>query len=148
MNTRRNFLQQSLLATASIMLTNSTFGSEGKSGIEISLAEWSLHRAIQEGRLDNLDFPAKAKKDFGVSVVEYVNGLFGGKSMNFKEAGKSKDYLSQLLKRSKDAGVINHLIMVDEEGPLALPDDKVRLEAVENHKKWFDAAKFLGCKTV
>lgn len=57
-------------------------------------------------------------------------------------------YLRELLKRSKDAGVTNHLIMVDEEGFLAIPNDKERLAAVENHKKWIDAAKFLKCKTV
>ena len=68
--------------------------------------------------------------------------------MNFKEAGKNQAYLGELLMRSKSEGVINHLIMVDNEGPLSLPNDKQRIEAVENHKKWIDAAKFLGCKTV
>jgi sugar phosphate isomerase/epimerase len=38
--------------------------------------------------------------------------------------------------------------MVDEEGPLAFPKDKERLQAVDNHKKWIEAAKFLGCSTV
>ena len=38
--------------------------------------------------------------------------------------------------------------MVDEEGPLSLPIEKERLMAVDNHKKWVEAAKFLGCKTV
>ena len=38
--------------------------------------------------------------------------------------------------------------MVDEEGPLALPNEKKRLKAVDNHKKWIEAAKFLGCATV
>lgn len=117
-------------------------------GIELSLAEWSLHRTIREGKLDHLDFAAKAKKDFGISAVEYVNGLFGTSSMTFKEAGKNSGYLKEMLKRSNDAGVSNHLIMVDEEGPLALPDDNVRRQAIEDHKKWFDAAKFLGCRTV
>lgn len=117
-------------------------------GIELSLAEWSLHRALQKGDLDHLDFPAKAKRDFGISAVEYVNGFFGGRKMNFKEAGKNTDYLKQLLQRSKDAGVVNHLIMVDEEGKLAVPNDKERLAAVDNHKKWIDAAKFLGCTTM
>ena len=68
--------------------------------------------------------------------------------MNFKEAAKNTAYLNELLKRSKDAGVVNHLIMVDDEGSLALPDDKERLQAVADHKKWIEAAKFLGCKTV
>ena len=68
--------------------------------------------------------------------------------MDFKEAGKNQSYLDELLMRSKDAGVFNHLIMVDDEGPLALPDDKERLQAVDNHRKWIEAAKFLGCQTV
>jgi sugar phosphate isomerase/epimerase len=118
------------------------------SGIEISLAEWSLHRALHAGKLDHLDFPAKARKDFGISAVEYVSGFFGGKKMNFKEAGKNAAYLAKLLKRSKDAGVVNHLIMVDDEGPLADADEKARLPAVEDHKKWVEAAKLLGCQTV
>jgi sugar phosphate isomerase/epimerase len=103
---------------------------------------------LQAGKLDHLDFPAKAKNDFGIGAVEYVNGFFGGTKMNFKEAGKNTSYLNELLKRSKDAGVVNHLIMVDNEGSLALPDDKERLAAVDNHKKWIEAAKILGCKTV
>jgi len=122
--------------------------SQNNSGLVISLAEWSLHRALQAGKIDHLDFPSIAMKDYKISVVEYVNGFFGGKKMDFKEAGKNKAYLAELLKRSKDAGVINHLIMVDDEGPLALPDDKIRLKAVEDHKKWVEAAKFLGCLTV
>jgi sugar phosphate isomerase/epimerase len=38
--------------------------------------------------------------------------------------------------------------MVDDEGPLAAPDEKVRLSAVDHHKKWVEAARLLGCKTV
>jgi sugar phosphate isomerase/epimerase len=116
--------------------------------LKISLAEWSLHRALKTGKLDHLDFPAKARNDFGIEAVEYVNGFFGGKRLDFKEAGKNSAYLNDLLKRSKDAGVFNHLIMVDEEGPLALPNDKERLQAVDNHKKWVEAAALLGCLTV
>jgi sugar phosphate isomerase/epimerase len=80
--------------------------------------------------------------------VEYVNGLFGGPKMTFQEAVKSTPYLKELLKRSQDAGVINHLVMIDDEGSLALPKDKERLDAVANHKKWFEAAQLLGCRTV
>jgi sugar phosphate isomerase/epimerase len=122
--------------------------STKSSGLEISLAEWSLHRALQAGKIDHLDFPIIAKRDYKISTVEYVNGFFGGKKMDFKEAGKNTAYLNELLKRSKDAGVFNHLIMVDDEGPLAIPDDKVRLLAVDDHKKWIEAAKLLGCLTV
>ncbi|MGC3945035.1 MAG: sugar phosphate isomerase/epimerase family protein [Chryseolinea sp.] len=149
MSSRRIFLKRSAIG-ATTMLMHSTIMAEvfAAAGIQLSLAEWSLHRALQKGTLDHLDFPEKAKKDFGISAVEYVNGFFGGKKMNFKEAGKNTDYLKQLLQRSKDAGVVNHLLMVDEEGKLAVPNDNERLAAVDNHRKWIDAAKFLGCKTV
>ncbi len=116
--------------------------------IEISLAEWSLHRALYGGKLDHLDIPARAKNDFGIAAVEYVNGFFGGSKMPFTEAGRNTAYLKELLKRSQDAGVVNHLLMVDDEGPLATSDEKARLSAIGNHKKWVEAAKLLGCRTV
>lgn len=116
--------------------------------LKLSLAEWSLHRALQAGTIDHLDFPGIARNDYGIDTVEYVNGFFGGKSKNFKEAAKDSAYLAELLKRSKDAGVNNNLLMVDEEGFLALPSDKERLQAVDNHKKWVEASKYLGCKTM
>jgi sugar phosphate isomerase/epimerase len=145
MSTRREFLKHTVL-TASALCMTPPF--ELTAPLEISLAEWSLHRGLKGGTIDHLDFPSIAKKQFGVNVVEYVNGCFGSYKRDFKEAGKDMVYLRELLKRSKDAGVTNHLIMVDEEGFLAIPEDKERLAAVENHKKWIDAAKFLGCKTV
>lgn len=117
-------------------------------GLEISLAEWSFHRSIESGKVDHLDFAMKAKNEFGISAVEYVNGLFGSKKRNFKEAGKSRKYLAEMLQRSNDAGVVNHLIMVDEEGHLAGLKEQERHKAVDNHRKWLDAARFLGCKTV
>lgn len=148
MTTRRHFVKQSFLGAGALLLNPSLYAGTKDASLEISLAQWSLHRALQAGKLDHLDFPAKARKDFGIGAVEYVNQFFGGKKMNFKEAAKNTTYLNELLKRSKDAGVVNHLIMVDDEGSLAMPADKERLTAVDNHKKWIEAAKFLGCRTV
>lgn len=149
MFTRRSFLQQSLLGSGALLLgASSCQPSVTPTGLKLSLAQWSLHRTLQAGKLDHLDFPATAKGKFGVSAVEYVNTFFGGKIMPFKEAGKNAKYLNELLKRSRDEGVDNHLIMVDDEGSLALPDDAQRLPAVENHKKWVEAARLLGCKTI
>ncbi|MCU0394190.1 MAG: sugar phosphate isomerase/epimerase [Thermoflexibacter sp.] len=148
MKTRRDFIKQSVVSTSALALHSSFISHLMPTDIQISLAQWSLHRALESGKLDHLDFPAKAKNDFGINTVEYVNGFFGGKKMDFKDAAKNTTYLQELLKRSQDVGVTNHLIMVDNEGFLALPKDKKRLEAVENHKKWIEAAKFLGCQTV
>ncbi|RYU94271.1 sugar phosphate isomerase/epimerase family protein [Emticicia agri] len=148
MSTRRLFMKQALLSTGALVMNIPVFAAAREAGLKLSLAQWSFHRMLQSGKLDHLDFAAKAKNEFGIDAVEYVNGFFGGKTMNFKEAAKNQNYLNEVLKRSKDAGVFNHLIMVDEEGSLALPNDKERLQAVDNHKKWIEAARFLGCLTV
>lgn len=146
---RRSFIRQTVLATGAVFSYPAISALHSfSSGLQISLAQWSLHRALQSGRMDNLEFPSIARQKFDIGAVEYVNQFFGGKKMGFKEAAKDTSYLNELLKRSKDAGVVNHLIMVDDEGPLALPNDAQRLPAVENHKKWIEAAKYLGCKTV
>lgn len=108
---------------------------------EISLAQWSLNKALFSKQMDNLDFPLVAKRDYGINVVEYVNQFF-------KDKAKDEKYLAELLKRCTDNGVKNHLIMCDGEGSLGAPDNKERLKAVEAHYKWVDAAKYLGCATI
>lgn len=148
MSSRREFVKQALMGTAVLGAPALNIFAEPGTDLKISLAEWSLHRTINAGKLDHLDFPATAKNKFGISTVEYVNTFFGGNKMNFKEAATNTDYLNDLLSRSRDVNVVNHLLMVDDEGPLAIPDDSQRLEAVDNHKKWIDAAKILGCRTV
>jgi len=108
---------------------------------KISLAEWSLHRALQSKNMDNLDFPVKAKKEFGISAVEYVNQFF-------KDKATDTIYLSELKKRCDDNGVASVLIMCDGEGAMADLNEAKRKEAVENHYKWAEAAKFLGCHSI
>jgi sugar phosphate isomerase/epimerase len=145
---RRLFLRQTMIGMSTLLVPLSASAFFPTAEIKISLAQWSLNRALFSRKLDHLDFPAKAKNDFGIDTVEYVNGFFGSGKMDFKAAATNTTYLKELLKRSQDVGVTNHLIMVDNEGSLALPKDKKRLQAVENHKKWIEAAKFLGCQTV
>lgn len=107
----------------------------------ISLAQWSLHRALQKKELDNLDFASLTKEKFGIEAVEYVNQFF-------RDKAKDAAYLAEMNKRAKDAGVYQHLIMVDGEGRLGDPDAAKRKAAVENHHKWAEAAKTLGCAMI
>ena len=107
----------------------------------ISLAEWSLHRALRNGDLDHLDFAKTAKQDFGIDGVEYVNQFF-------KDKAKDQAYLNEMKKRADDLGVQSVLIMCDGEGRIGDPDDAARTQAVENHYKWVEAAKFLGCHCI
>ena len=107
----------------------------------ISLAEWSLHRALGTGALTNLDFPGTARNDYGIEGVEYVNSFF-------KDRATDRDYLAELRRRAEDVGVRNLLIMCDGEGALGDPSDARRQQAIENHYRWVDAAKFLGCHSI
>ena len=38
----------------------------------ISLAEWSIHRAINSRMLTNLQFPRIAREQFGIEGLEFV----------------------------------------------------------------------------
>ena len=37
---------------------------------KISLAQWSLHKALFKGQIDNLDFPRESKRTYGIDAVE------------------------------------------------------------------------------
>jgi L-ribulose-5-phosphate 3-epimerase len=141
---RRDFIKQSAATVGAVALTIGAGErplAAAKQFFKISLAQWSLHRALFKNELNNLDFAKTAKIDFGIGAVEYVNQFF-------KDKAKDRTYLGEMLKRSRDLGVENRLIMCDGEGALGDPDEAKRLQAVENHYKWVEAAKFLGCKMI
>lgn len=128
--------------TAGTSDTTSVQGAaSGTPFFKISLAEWSLHKTLFDGKLTNLDFPLKAKNDFGITGVEYVNQFF-------KDKAQDQAYLADLKQRCDDNGITSVLIMVDGEGNLGELDTTKRNAAVDNHKKWVDAAKFLGCHSI
>src|SRR5262249_14613320 len=144
---RRDFLKTSAGLVAGLGLAGGRLRAEETQPLfKISLAEWSFHRALGLGlrgkkSMDNLDFPQLAKKEFGIEGAEYVNQFF-------KDKAKDSKYLAELKKRAEDVGVRNVLIMCDGEGALGDPDPKKRKQAVENHYKWVEAAKFLGCHSI
>jgi sugar phosphate isomerase/epimerase len=123
----------------SILSSCSSTAETGK--FEISLAEWSLNKSLFGGKLDNLDFPVKARRDFDIGGVEYVNQFFMDKAQDAA-------YLKELNQRASDHNVKNVLIMIDREGNLGDLDDAARKQAVDNHKKWVEAAKTLGCHSI
>lgn len=106
----------------------------------ISLAQWSLHRMIEAGELDPLDFPLFTRDTFGIHAVEYVNRCFGD--------APTDDTFTQLKTRCDDAGVTSLLIMIDREGDLGHPDHAERADAVENHYRWIERAAHLGCHSI
>ncbi len=131
---RRDFLEVSLFGLASL-------GFSAEPLFRISLAEWSFHRALFSGALTHLDFITRARKDYGLDGVEYVNQFFMDKA-------RDEGYLREMKSRADGEGVRSLLIMCDSEGDLGDPSASDRARAVENHRKWVEAAKSLGCHSV
>ncbi len=136
---RRDFLTGTLALGAASLLPRAQ--AHAKPWFSISLAEWSLHRTINSGQMTNLDFPRVARELYGIDAIEYVNQFF-------KDKAKDMAYLADLNQRCKDNGVKSVLIMCDGEGATGDPDAAKRTQAVENHYRWVDAAKYLGCHSI
>lgn len=146
---RRDFLKNSALTTAALSLglagcTNrsnqSNQANQTEELFKISLAQWSLNTLLFSGEMDNLDFPVQTKQH-GIDAVEYVNQFFMDKA-------EDMTYLTELKNICDSEGVNSVLIMCDGEGQLGATSEEERNQAVENHKKWVQAAQFLGCHSI
>jgi L-ribulose-5-phosphate 3-epimerase len=163
---RRGFLQASGLIGAGVLFPGMiNLAPEGSEELfKLSLAEWSVNKLIfgkarekdwlafnrmlrnnfaeieKQASMTNLQFPAYAR-NLGFDAVEYVNTCFFDKA-------KNPVYLTELKNICRQEEVKSLLIMCDNEGMVGHPEKKDRLETLENHKKWIDAAAFLGCHSI
>jgi sugar phosphate isomerase/epimerase len=142
---RRKFVQQlGMGALGGIAASSLPFGfyscGDKNASFDISLAQFSLASEFFSGKHDTLNFPVRAKNEFGIGIVEYVSMFFADKATN-------SSFLNELKKRSDDHGVRNNLIMVDDQN-IADLDTTKRNQAVESHYKWVDTAKVLGCNAI
>ena len=110
---------------------------------KLSLAQWSLHRYVKDEKKSPFHFASQAK-EMGFEGLEYVSQLY---THEIEELGFDV-VIDSLNNISKKESMQNILIMVDDEGDLADPDENKRNQAVENHKKWVDAAAKLGCHSI
>jgi sugar phosphate isomerase/epimerase len=88
-----------------------------------------------------LEFARTARQDYGIEAIEYVNSFF-------KDKAEDEAYLRELKMRAEDQDVRSLLIMVDGEGALGAPGAEERATAIENHYRWVEAAKYLGCHSI
>ena len=143
---RRQFLTRTAQTAAGVAVAQAIvpqlFARDEKQPLfKISCTEYSLHKMIGKGELDNLDYAPFVKKEFDIDAVEYWNRPFMDKAEN-------KKYIGDMRKRADDAGVSATCILVDGEGDLGDPDEKKRIQAVDKHKKWVLCAKELGCHSI
>ncbi|MBY0506344.1 MAG: sugar phosphate isomerase/epimerase [Bryobacteraceae bacterium] len=122
--------RRSLLALPGLLFAQ---GPEKK--FKLSLAQWSLHKAIQSRLITNLDFPRIAREQFGIEGLEYVNQLW---------QAPTSDYVRRLKASQVSTGTKCVLIMCDGEGFMGHPEKPVRLAAAVNHYKWVDITAELG----
>ena len=148
METRRNFLKKSAAIAGGFSVMGlggtavSSCSSKKNFPFKISIAEWSLNKSMRNGEVDHLDFAKIARRNFDIDAIEYVNQLFADKT------GGSNNYIKEMKNIADGEGVKSLLIMCDGEGALGDPDDVARKTAVENHFRWIDAAKYLGCHSI
>ena len=136
----RDYTRREFLAATAGAVTMAGLAQAQQPLYKISLAEWSINKPLFGGQMQHLDF-AKIAKGTGIDAIEYVNQFF-------KDKAKDTAYLKEMNTRAAGEGVTQVLIMCDGEGNLGDPDAAKRQTAVENHYKWVEAAKFLGCHTI
>jgi len=140
--TRRNFIEKSMIlgaagvAAPSLLKASLPEPTPRLIKDDISLAQWALVDEIKAGKWKTLDFPKIARNDFGLKGIEFVNTLFDV---------PTEGYLRRLKKNAADNGVTMVLIMVDDEGDGCSPTKEERRQFEINHRKWIDAAAYLGC---
>lgn len=114
----------------------------------LSLAQWSIHKMINNDNVDPYSFAEKAKQ-WGFEGLEYVSQLY---NKELEAANFSKEAMQSFVDKSNEEaekhGLTNLLIMIDRQGDLATSDPIERKNAVENHYKWVDAAAAMGCHAI
>tara|TARA_B100001059_G_scaffold147225_1_gene147114 strand:+ start:2259 stop:3227 length:969 start_codon:yes stop_codon:yes gene_type:complete len=114
---------------------------------KLSLAQWSIHKMIQDKVISPYKFAGLAKK-WGFEGLEYVNDLY----RDVMDAKNKKNALDNFVKKniqfSNQYGLQNLLIMIDAEGDLSSKDKVSRLKAIENHIQWIEAANKMGCHSI
>lgn len=136
---RREFASLLPAAAAATLASAPAANAQSAKWFQISLAEWSIHRAVRSGTLKNLDFPKLAREKFGIEGLEFVNGLW---------EVPTQGYIRRLKKAMESTGTKAVLIMCDDEGLMGHSVKEERLKAAKNHYKWVDIAADLGCHSI
>ncbi len=115
---------------------------------ELSLAQWSIHKMINEKGVDPYTFAEKAK-NWGFKGLEYVSQLYPADLENDDYSPEAMTaFIDKSNAEAEKHGMKNVLIMIDRQGNLAASDEAERNETVEKHKKWVDAAAAMGCHAI
>ncbi len=142
-HSRRDFLKILSATTAAGVIggcSNDTLKKDRreKSLFTIGLSQYSLHRLIRSAELEPVDYPAFAKRTFGITDIDIWEGTFPEGDL------ERKNVATELRKRADDLGSNIFLFMV---GILdATSDDAAKRKAVvDEFTYWLDHAAVTGC---
>mgnify|MGYP001281471726 FL=1 len=120
---------------------------EAESFFKLSLAQWSFHRSIKYNNLSPYEF-ARLANELGFEGLEYVNTLYPDVTKSDDKTSAINAFIEKNNSLAAKYKMKNVLIMVDEEGDLSTSNKNERLEAIENHKLWINAAHKMGCGAI
>ena len=101
---RREFLRHSLLGSLALA-TGARLSAASDSDLTIGLSQYSLRALFASKQLDPLDYPAFARKEFGLTELDLWEGGLPPDRLD------ADSYLSDLRRRAKDAGTHLFLLM-------------------------------------
>lgn len=120
---------------------------EAKSFFKLSLAQWSFHRSIKYNNLSPYEF-ARLASELDFEGLEYVSTLYPDVMKSDDKTSAINSFIEKNNSLAAQYKMKNVLIMVDEEGNLSTSNKNERLEAIENHKLWINAAHKMGCGAI
>jgi sugar phosphate isomerase/epimerase len=114
---------------------------------KLSLAQWSFHRSFKYGGVSPYEF-ARLASELGFQGLEYVSTLYPDVMKSDDKTLAIQAFVEKNNALALQYKLQNILIMVDDEGDLSTSIEKERLEAIENHKLWIEAAHKMGCGAI
>ena len=138
---RREFLRHSLLGSLALA-TGARLSAASDSDLTIGLSQYSLRALFASKQLDPLDYPAIARKEFGLTELDLWEGGLPPDRLD------DDSYLGDLRRRAKDAGTHLFLLMagvVDATDGTGKAPKKAK---PADHLRSIERCAVLGCQYV
>jgi sugar phosphate isomerase/epimerase len=140
-NPRREFLRFAASAAA-VAAVPAQLRAASSHGLTLGLSQYSLKGLFAAGKLDPLDYPAFARREFGITELDLWEGGLPADRLD------DDNYLTDLRKRATDAGTHLFLLMagvVDATGGSGKAKKKAK---PVDHARSMARCAVLGCQYV
>ena len=143
--TRRDLLRCGIQASAGIaagtLLVRTPAHAALSDRYELSIHQYSLKSLFDEGKLTTAEYPKYVKEQFGFDNVEFAVEF----CEPLREDLSRADRISE---RSKQLGIKHRALLCGAEPALDSPSAETRRRALDDHLRWAEVAKHLGCKFI